>query len=141
VADIDPTGRSAPFLGAPPNPGYALNHPTIAPYFFSKRGAFRTDDVWSTDLALGYELVHRLRPLLRIDVFNLFNRAAVVSPGMDVLTRQNAGASSGLRAFNPFTETPIEGVHYLRSATFGLPTGPESYQAPRRFQISVGMRF
>ena len=141
VADIDPTGRSAPFDGVPQNPGYALNHPTIAPYFFSKRGAFRTDDVWSTDLALGYELAHRLRPLLRIDVFNLFNRAAVVSPGTEVLTRQSAGASSGLRAFNPFTETPIEGVHYVRSATFGLPTGPESYQAPRRFQISVGVRF
>jgi len=125
----------------PRNPGYALNFTAIAPYFFSKRGAFRTDDVWSTDLALGYELAHRLRPLLRLDVFNVFNRAAVVSPDTEVLTRQRAGASSGLRAFNPFTETPIEGVHYVRSATFGLPTGPESYQAPRRFQISVGVRF
>jgi hypothetical protein len=141
VADIDPTGRSAPFDGVPQNPGYALNLPAIAPYFFSKRGAFRTDDVWSTDLALGYELAHRLRPLLRIDVFNLFNRAAVVSPGTEVLTRQSAGASFGLRAFNPFTETPVEGVNYARSTSFGLPTGPDSYQAPRRFQISVGVRF
>ena len=125
----------------PRNPGYALNFSTIAPYFFSKRGAFRTDNVWSTDLAVGYELAHRLRPMLIIDVFNLFNRAAVVSPGTEVLTRQRAGASSGLLGFNPFTETPVEGVHYVRSATFGRPTGPESYQAPRRFQISVAVRF
>ncbi|MEO8215993.1 MAG: TonB-dependent receptor [Acidobacteriota bacterium] len=141
VADIDPTGRSGPFDGVPQNPGYALNLPTVAPYFFSKRGAFRTDDVWSTDLGIGCELAGRLRPLLRIEVFNLLNRAAVVSPGTEVLTRRSAGASSGLRTFNPLTEKPIEGVHYVRSASFGLPTGPESYQAPRRFQISVGVRF
>jgi hypothetical protein len=141
VADIDPTGRSAPFSGLPQNPGYALNWTTVVPYFFSERGAFRTEDVWSTDLAVGWELRWRYRPLVKVDVFNLFNRSAVVAPGTTVLTRHTGGASSGLRAFNPFTETPVEGVHYVRSASFGEPTGPASYQAPREVQLSVGLRF
>ena len=72
---------------------------------------------------------------------NIFNRATVVVPGTEVLTRFSAGSTSGLRAFNPFTETPIEGVHYARSTSFGLATGPESYQAPRAFQVSAGLRF
>ncbi|HUF10211.1 MAG TPA: hypothetical protein VMO47_12885, partial [Rhodothermales bacterium] len=58
-----------------------------------------------------------------------------------VLTRQGGGASSGLLAFNPFTETPVEGVHYVRSADFGQPTGPDSYQSPRSVQASIALRF
>jgi hypothetical protein len=141
VAEIDPTGRTAPFVGMPVNPGYAFSQATIVPYFFSRRGEFRTEDVWSTDLTLGYELGWRFRPLLRFEVLNLFNHAAVVSPGTEVLTRQRAGAGSALQAFNPFTERPVEGVHYVRSASFGKPIGPESYQPARRFQFSVGGRF
>jgi hypothetical protein len=141
AAEIDATGRTAPFPGLPENPGYALSQAIPSPYFFSKRGEFRTDDVWRTDLSLGWELAGRVRPLVKIDVFNLLNRAAVVAPGREVLTRQRAGVSSGLHAFNPFTETPVEGVHYILTPNFGSPTGPESYQEPRRFEISAGIRF
>lgn len=141
VADIDPTGRSTPFAGLPANPGYVLSHATIVPYFFSERGAFRTDDVWSTDVSAGVSTGGRFRPLIRVDVYNIFNRAAVVAPSTAVLTRQRAGAASGLLAFNPFTETPVEGTHFVRAPDFGKPTGPESYQAPRRYEISVGVRF
>lgn len=141
VAEIDATGRAAPFPGMPENPGYALNQAPATPYFFSKRGGFRTGDVWSTDLSLGWELAGHVSPLVRIEVFNLLNRAAVVSPGREVLTRQSAGATSGLGAFNPFTETPVEGVHYVRTTSFGKPTGPDSYQPSRRFEVSVGVRF
>jgi hypothetical protein len=141
VADIDPTGRSTPFADRPANPGYVLSHAVIVPYFFSARGAFRTDDVWSTDVSVGLSMNGRYRPLLRFDVYNVFNRAAVVAPSTAVLTRQRAGAASGLLAFNPFTETPVEGVHFVRAADFGKPTGPESYQPPRRYELSVGLRF
>jgi hypothetical protein len=141
VGDIDATGRSAPFNGIPRNPGYALNWASIVPYYFSERGAFRTDDVWSTDVAIAYEMGVRFRPLLQVEVFNLFNNAAVVAPQTAVLTRQGGGASSGLRAFNPFTETPVEGVHYIRSPNFGQPTGPASYQPARSVQASIALRF
>ncbi len=141
VGEIDATGRTAPFNGIPRNPGYSLNWASNVPYYFSERGAFRTDDVWSTDVAIGYELGVKLRPLLKVEVFNLFNNTAVVVPQTAVLTRQGGGASSGLLAFNPFTETPVEGVHYVRSADFGQPTGPDSYQSPRSVQASIALRF
>jgi outer membrane receptor protein involved in Fe transport len=139
VANIDPTGGNGTYEGIPANPGYALNQVHMGPYFFSKRGAFRTDDVFSTDLAANYEIPYRsLRLFFKGDVLNLFNNAAVVSPSTVVIT---GFAASGLRTFNPFTEVPVEGLHYRRSPNFGEPTGPESYQTPRTFQLSLGARF
>jgi outer membrane receptor protein involved in Fe transport len=141
VGDIDATGRSTPFNGIPRNPGYSLNWASIVPYYFSDRGAFRTDDVWSTDVAIGYEFGVKLRPSLKFEVLNVFNNAAMIAPQTAVLTRQGGGASSGLLAFNPFTETPVEGVHFVRSPHFGQPTGPESYQPPRTVRASIAVRF
>ncbi len=135
VADIDPKTVL-------PNPGYALNQVSTGAYFFSRRGAFRTDNVYSTDLSMRYEIpVRGVHLFAKGDVLNLFDNAAVVSPGTDVMNRFTSGPASGLVAFNPFTEVPIEGVHYQLSPTFGKPTGPESYQTPRTFQLSFGARF
>ena len=135
VATIDPKSVL-------PNPGYALNLNSTAAYFFSGRGAFRTDDVYSTDVSLQYEIpIRGVRLFVKGDALNVFNNAAVVSPGTDVTDRFNSGAASGLLAFNPFTEVPIEGVHYRLSPAFGNPTGPESYQMPRTFQLAVGAHF
>jgi len=125
-----------------PNPGYALNLVSTGPYFFSKRGAFRSDDVYSTDLSLQYEMPLRGAHLfVKGDVLNVFNNAAVIAPGTEVADRFNSGTASGLLAFNPFTEVPVEGIHYRLSPNFGKPTGPESYQAPRTLQLAVGIRF
>jgi len=136
VANIDPT-LTVPCEGT--CLGYALNQVKMGPYFFSKRGAFRTDDVFSTDLAVNYEIPHRsLRLLFKGDVLNLFNNGAVVSPGTVVMTGFD---TSGLRTFNPFTDVPVEGVHYRLSPDFGKPTGPDSYQTPRTFRLSFGARF
>jgi hypothetical protein len=141
-ADIDATGRTTPYQGVPTNPGYALNQVTNAPYFFSSRGRYRTDNVFSTDLALLYEVpLERVRLFLKGDVLNLFNNAAVISPSTEVMTRFRNGAASGLIAFNPFTEVPVEGVNYRLAPDFGKPTGPESYQTPRTFQLSFGAHF
>jgi hypothetical protein len=139
---MDPTALSpgTGYDGVPVNPGYALNQIKTGVYFFSRRGAFRTDNVFSTDLTVRYDVPYRgLRMFLKGAVSNVFNRAAVDSPDREVITRTNGGASSGLRAFNPFRETPIEGVHYRLSPSFGKPTGPESYQTPRTYQISLGV--
>jgi hypothetical protein len=85
--------------------------------------------------------VRGVRLFVKGDTLNVFNNAAVVSPGTEVATRFNSGAASGLLPFNPFTQAPIEGVHYRLSQSFGKPTGPESYQTPRTFQLAVGSRF
>ena len=140
VADIDPTGGTVLYQGIPTNPGYVLNQLHMGPYFFSKRGAYRTDNVFSTDFALNYEIpVRGLRLFVKGDVLNLLDNAAVVSPDTVVTTGFLKG--SGLLAFNPFTQVPVEGTHYRLSPPFGQATGPTSYQPPRTYQLSFGARF
>jgi hypothetical protein len=53
-------------------------------------------------------------------------------------TRVNNAA---YQAFNPFTTTPVEGVHWGYSRTFGQATSFESYQPARAFSFSAGYRF
>ena len=135
VATIDPKG----VLG---NFGYAITQASTGPYYFSARGAYRTDDVYSTDFSLQYEIpVRGARLFVKGDALNLFNNAAVISPGTDVYDRANSGPLSGLLPFNPFTEMPVEGVHYRLSPLFGKATGPDAYQTPRTFQIAFGAHF
>jgi len=141
---IDGSGTITPYPGSPANPGYALTRLSQSgyPYYFGKRGALRTDDVSSTDVALNFQLfVRRAGVFLQCEVVNLFDRAAVTSVSTEVQTLARSGPSLGLVAFNPFTTTPIEGVHYRLAPDFGQPTGPSSYQTPRTYQFSVGMKF
>jgi hypothetical protein len=46
-----------------------------------------------------------------------------------------------MQPFNPFTETPVEGVHWERGPLFGQPTAAGAYTLPRDFRFSVGLRF
>ena len=124
-----------------PNSGYALTQISTGPYYFSARGAFRTGNVYSTDVSLQYEIpIRGARAFIKGDALNVFNNAALVSPGTDVIDSSNS-PGSGLLAFNPFTEVPIQGVHYRLSPLFGKATGPASYQTPRTFDVAVGARF
>ena len=51
--------------------------------------------------------------------------------------------------FNPFTTTPIEGVHYVKGPDFGKPrtattfvgTSQGDFQLPRTFLMSFGVKF
>ena len=69
-------------------------------------------------------------------------------------TVNTAAQSSNFAAFNPFTTTPIEcpqgtagaackamGANYQKGSLYGTPTSAASYQTPRYFQVSVGVRF
>ena len=50
-------------------------------------------------------------------------------------------------AFNPFTQTPVQGspggagVNYALGPNFGKAIAPQAYQLPRTFRFSVGVRF
>lgn len=139
-----------------PNPGYA-EVSTDNPYFFSERGAFRWDDVSATDLAVNYSL-----PLAAVELFvqaellNAFDGDAQVGGNTTVLTANNGGCVQGANGpepgarcltFNPFTETPVEGVHYQFGPSFGDPRTPTSqiiqgdFQLPRTYRFSLGLRF
>jgi outer membrane receptor protein involved in Fe transport len=135
------------------NPGY-LTPPASESYYFSSRDAYRTENLYRTDMQLYYS--HRIVGGLEIfvipQVFNVFNAQHVVAVNTTVNTNFN---TSSLIAFNPFTNaSPVEcpqgtalaackamGANYQKGSLFGTPTAASSYQTPRYFQVSAGIRF
>jgi hypothetical protein len=87
------------------------------------------------------------------DLLNVFSNQGVEDLNFvnrTVLTQANstclqtaAGPTPGARclAFNPFTETPVEGIHYRKDPNFGNPNNFQAYQLPRTYRLSVGLRF
>src|SRR5262249_21211524 len=71
-------------------------------------------------------------------VFNLFNEQAVIAVNSTVLTNNDRPS---IAPFNPFTDTPKQGVNYRLGPNFGKPTSSAGYQPPRTFQFAVGLRF
>jgi hypothetical protein len=163
--NIDASGRNTPFAGSPVNPGYTLSQlGTTHTYFFSKRGEFRTDDLHSTDVSIGYSIPvwKSLEIFLRGIVTNVFDNDAVTFPDTTIITRRSGGAGSNLVAFNPLTDTPIEctqrdpananrcavsGAHWLKGPRFGQANGVGSYYnatgglQPRTYGFTAGIRF
>lgn len=124
------------------NPGY-VNPPSDVDYFFTGRDAFRTDDITRTDLALNYAFDWNafgksLEVFLQPEVTNVFNEDGVIVVNTSV---RDATTSDDLQPFNPFTETPVEGVHWEKGPDFGEPSDPTDFQTPRIFRFSVGFRF
>lgn len=130
----------APFVA---DLGY-VDPPTSVQYFFSRRGAFETDDITRTDLALNYSLrlPRGFEIFIQPEVLNVFDEDGVVDVNREVLTaRSGAGTAAGLVPFDPFSETPVEGVHWLKGSRFGQPINEAHFQTPRTYRISVGFRF
>lgn len=120
------------------NPGY-VSPPTQVPYFFSDRGAFTSDDISSTALGLNYSLFFGNFEIFgQLDIQNVFNEDGAIVVNQAILTSRN---DSSLQAFNPFTQTPVEGVHWRKGPNFGQATSVNDLQAPRTYVASVGVRF
>ena len=123
------------------NPGY-ITPPSTVTYYVSDRGEFHYNSIWRTDLSLSWN--HGVPGLGKTQVFfrgvvaNIFNTQRVDSFNNSLISRTG---DATLAAFNPFTTTPVEGVHYKKGPSFGQPTSPASYQSPREFNFSVGFRF
>ena len=135
------------------NPGY-LTPPTSVSYFFgNERGNIKGEDITRTDLAFNWEFGFRrgARLFVQPEVLNIFNEDGVVGFDEEVLTAFDV---TYLKAFNPFTETPVEcpqgaaaatcqgmNANWQRGENFGKPTTQGSYQLPRTFRVSVGLKF
>ena len=136
--DHNMTVDSRPYVT---NPGYITPPSTVA-YYVSDRGEYRFNGTWRTDLSLTWN--HKLPGLDKAEVFsrfvmnNVFNNLRVDSFNTTIISRTG---DTTLATFNPFTETPVEGVHWKRGPSYGQPTSPSSYQSPRDFNVSVGIRF
>jgi hypothetical protein len=87
-----------------------------------------------------------------INLFNQFSCAAAVATrrlrsAATCRTRQwiqrsyQRHESDVYQAFNPFTTTPVEGVHWAKSPTFGLALNRFAYTTPRTFRLTFGLRF
>ena len=82
---------------------------------------------------------------------NFFNTAIFDATNTGATSCANAGPTGGpgrCRTFNPFTETPVEGIHWNKRPTdargfngFGTATTPDAYQTARTYRFSVGIRF
>jgi hypothetical protein len=148
--------NSRPFVT---NPGY-VTPPTTVTYFFSARGAFSTPDVFRTDIGLNYDFkFRRLDLFIKPEVINVLDAEKIDTTDVryfdaTVLTQNNAtsncpqapisNAATGQRrclAFNPFTETPVEGLHWVKGANFGRAINALGFQQPRTYRFAVGLRF
>jgi hypothetical protein len=137
---VDVTGSIDPraFVA---NPGYIAPTGSVS-YYFTPRGDFRWDNVFSTDLSFTWG--KRVPQLARTELFfrgvvtNLFNNGARTRGDIGIDTRLNNAA---YQAFNPFTTAPIQGANWNYSPTFGQPQAFDDYQPARLFSFSVGVRF
>ena len=150
------------------NPGY-VTPPNNVTYYFTARDAFRTADVLQTDFSLNYSFRvpvggRDIEMFIQPEVINVFNADDIISTNVNFFNTAifdatntgatscaNAGPTGGpgrCRTFNPFTETPVEGIHWNKRPTdargfngFGTATTPDAYQTARTYRFSVGIRF
>ncbi len=134
-----------------PSPGY-VNAPASVEYFFAARDAFKTDELWRTDLSLNWSRKlgsSRAQIFFRGVLLNTFNREGLTNfTNVDcgtggcidttVLTNRN---NASIARFNPFNSTPVEGTNWQKGTAFGKPTSRFAYQTPRTYGFSVGLRF
>jgi hypothetical protein len=133
-----------------------LNPPTTVNYFFSQRGQFRFDNINQTDVSVNYFLpISRATFFIESQMLNTFDKHGRVSFNTTVLTantsscHQTTGANAGKRCagFNPFTDTPVEGINWVKGPNFGKALNPTNlftggdYQLPRTYRVSFGVKF
>jgi outer membrane receptor protein involved in Fe transport len=132
---------------------------TSADYFFSSRGAFRTPSVFSTDLALNWNLpaFAKTTVFVQAQALNIFNNSKVstiVQGQLDTTVKTSRTSGAGLAVFNPFTDTPLEcpqgtkpadctamHANWQKGDTFGQGISKDAYQTPRTYRFAVGLRF
>jgi hypothetical protein len=143
------------------NPGYR-NPPASVPYQYTAPDAFRSDDISATDVSLNYSFKwpvggRDLEVFLQPEVLNVFNadgnstneltlidKTVIDATTTGATSCPQGGANGGpgrCRTFNPFTTTPVEGVHWVKGPRFGQVVNRTAYQTPRTFRFSVGIRF
>jgi len=143
------------------NPGYVnpLQTTATVDYFFFARDKYRTEAQYRTDFSANYKhkLAGRAEAFFHMEVLNIFNQFQLCGCGGTVFnngggsdvrqisngvqTRATAGAASGLVTFNPFTETPVEGVNWRLASNFGTAASRYAYTSPPTFRFNVGLRF
>jgi hypothetical protein len=121
--------------------------PIAARYYFTARDERRTPMMMRADIGFSYRrrapgTVHG-ELFTQFDVLNLLGTLKVRNPERLTLVR-TAFTEPSLQPFNPFTETPVEGVHWtFDDANVRRSTAGESLAATmgRAVRISFGIRY
>lgn len=121
--------------------GY-LEPPGSVDYWYFPRNFDTTGSINSIDLALNYAFAWSLggksiEVFFQPEVVNVLNKDGQMFLNSTVLDP----VLGGMTPFNPFTETPVEGVNFAKGPNFGQVTSDDDYQRPREFRFSVGFRF
>jgi hypothetical protein len=127
------------------DPGYETPPATVN-YWFTDRDAFKTETMFRTDFSLNYtfglggtrQLFAQLQVLNLFNQFQLFN---INSNAIDTSVLTAVDDPDRFQPFNPFTERPVQGVHWDYGEEFGDPVGAAAYTLPRTFQFALGIRF
>jgi outer membrane receptor protein involved in Fe transport len=141
------------------NPGYATP-PDAVSYLFEPRDRYHMDDLWRSDLSLNWARrigIRKAEVFFRGTILNVFNRDKLTNffggaePGYGQTGCSTQGCidttiltnntTASLAAFNPFTQTPVEGINWRKGTSFGKATSRFAYQTPRTYAFSVGFRF
>ncbi len=126
--------------------------PSSVSYFFGGRGNVKGEGLTRTDLSLNYSAkIRNFELFFQPEVLNVFDEQEIDGWNEEVLTSLD---EDYLAAFNPFTDTPVMcpqgasasacedmGANWQPGQNFGEPTSESSYQTPRTFRFSVGLRF
>jgi hypothetical protein len=118
--------------------------PSTVTYYFSPRFGLRWNDAWNTDLSVNWS--KKVTPpaielFFRGVMTNVFDNSSQIAGNSTILTPAARGPRTDLQAFNPFLDTPVLNVHWAYGPVFGQPIDRNSYQAPRTFSCSAGIRF
>jgi hypothetical protein len=71
-------------------------------------------------------------------LLNVFDEHGEANVNTTVVEATNSGDYAD---FDPFTETPVEGVNFDFGEDFGHAVREEDFQQPRTYRFSVGFRF
>lgn len=137
LVDIAPVVASAPFQQSP----------IAARYYFTARDDLRTPMIMRADVGVSYRrrapgTVHG-ELFGQVDLLNLLGTVRVLRPDRLTIVRTSFTDPS-LQPFDPFTETPVEGVHWtFDDENVRRSTAHESLAATigRAVRLSFGIRF
>jgi hypothetical protein len=133
----------APYVASAP----VQQSPIAARYYFTARDELRTPMVLRADVGLSYR---RRAPgsvhgelFAQVDLLNVLGTVKILDP--DHLTVIRTGFTDpSLQPFNPFTETPVEGVHWtFDDDNARRSTARESLATTigRAVRVAFGLRF
>jgi hypothetical protein len=131
-----------------PSVGYTAP-PVTATYFFTPRDEFHTAAMYRTDLSVNYAFnfgsqTRSAELFFQAQIRNLFNQFQLFNMSADEINTTVLTANDDpdrFETFNPFAQTPVEGVHWAKGTNFGKARSKDAYTLPRTFLFSLGARF